>query len=445
MANVITRRVRLSRRFFLKGLTVTNAPVVLGLPPLISMFNSSGTAYAAATKTNKAAPIDKRFVLWFNGNGIPERYWIPGDEGPDYDMTACLSPLARLRDSVHIVSGLDNSAIVNTAFDGHQTATSALLTCTPFSGRGPKGPSIDQVLAGRMSADRRFHSLQIGVSQESYGGAMQKNMSWSGPDRALPPEEIPHRLFDRVFGAKDQGWVRRKRSILDSVQQQANLLRSGLPKEDTIRLDEHLSSVRDLERAIASLPPEYMHVAEPAEDFDMKDWPRIAKIQSDLLAYALATGQTRVASYMLTKCQGVARFPWLGHTAARHHDYTHHDGKAPGSTGAEGQRILRDICRWHVEEFAYLVGKLKSIPEGDGTVLDNTLLVFVHEHAEANIHKASGMIAILAGSKDRMALGRHTRACATFGDLYLTLANGVLDAGLPALPTASKRVPGILA
>jgi hypothetical protein len=296
-----------------------------------------------------------------------------------------------------------------------------------------------------MSADLRFHSLQIGVSQESYGGAMQKNMSWSGPDRALPPEEIPHRLFDRVFGAKDQGWIRRKRSILDSVQQQANLLRSGLPKEDTIRLDEHLSSVRDLERAIASLPPEYMHVAEPAEDFDMKDWPRIAKIQSDLLACALATGQTRVASYMLTKCQGVARFPWLGHTAARHHDYTHHDGKAPGSTGSEGQRILRDICRWHVEEFAYLVGKLKSIPEGDGTVLDNTLLVFVHEHAEANIHKASGMIAILAGSKNRLALGRHTRACATFGDLYLTLANGVLDAGVPALPTASKRLPGILA
>ena len=75
---------------------------------------------------------------------------------------------------------------------------------------------------------------------------------------------------------------------------------------------------------------------------------------------------------MLTKCQGLARFPWLGHTAARHHDYTHKDGKAPGERGAEGQRILRDICRWHVEEFAYLVAKLKSIPEGDGTLLDNT-------------------------------------------------------------------------
>src|SRR6266700_2710170 len=445
MANVITRRVRLSRRTLLKGLTAAHAPVVLGLPPLVSMCNSTGTAYAAETTPHKAAPIEKRFVLWFNGNGIPERYWIPGETGPDYDMTPCLNPLARLRDHVHIVSGLDNSAIVNTAFDGHSTAMSGLMTCTRFSGRGPSGPSIDQVVARRIGSETRFRSLQVGVSQECFGGAMQKNMSWTGPDRALPPEEIPHRLFDRVFGARDEGWVRRKRSILDAVRQQAKTLQQDLPKEDAARLDEHLSSVRDLERAIASLPPDYQRVAEPGADFDMEDWPRIAKIQSDLLAYALATRQTRVASYMLTKCQGLARFPWLGHTAARHHDYTHKDGKAPGATGAEGQRILRDICRWHVEEFAYLVGKLRSIPEGDGTVLDNTLLVFVHEHAEANIHKASGMIAILAGAKDRLTLGRHTRSFGTFGDLYLTLVDGVLDLGVDAFPTATKRLPGILA
>ena len=84
-------------------------------------------------------------------------------------------------------------------------------------------------------------------------------------------------------------------------------------------------------------------------------------------------GRRASRRYMLTKCQGLARFPWLGYTAARHHDYTHEDGKAPGADGVEGQRILRDICRWHVEEFAYLVAKLKSIPEGDGTLLDNTV------------------------------------------------------------------------
>jgi hypothetical protein len=270
-------------------------------------------------------------------------------------------------------------------------------------------------------------------------------MSWAGPDRALPPEEIPHRLFDRLFGANDEGWIRRKRSILDAVLQDANQLRRGLPKEDELRLDEHLSSIRDLERSIVAMPPDYQKVLRPEEDFDMKDWPRVARLQSDMLAYALATGQTRIASYMLTKCQGLARFPWLGHTSARHHDYTHRDGKAPGETGAEGQRILRDICRWHVEEFAYLVAKLKSIPEGSGTVLDNTLLVFVHEHAEAGVHKNNGGIAILAGSRDKVALGNHFKLTGTIGDLYLTVADNVLNLGLGQFPTASRRLTEVLA
>src|SRR5215210_6054377 len=171
MANVLTRRLRLSRRLFLKGLTATQATVAVGLPPLVSMFNSNGTAYAAeANPVKQAAPIEKRFVLWFNGNGIPERYWIPDKTGADYDMTPCLAPLARLRNDVHVISGLDNSAIVNTAFDGHQTAMSALMTCTRFSGRGPNGPSIDQIVARKLQSESRFRSLQIGVSQESFGG-----------------------------------------------------------------------------------------------------------------------------------------------------------------------------------------------------------------------------------------------------------------------------------
>ena len=102
---------------------------------------------------------------------------------------------------------------------------SALMTCTHYTGRSPGGPSVDQVIARKLAAETRFRSLQIGVSQESFGESIQKNMSWSGPDRPLAPEEIPHRLFDRLFGAKDQGWVNRKRSILDAVYQDANLLR----------------------------------------------------------------------------------------------------------------------------------------------------------------------------------------------------------------------------
>ena len=125
MSNVITKRVRVSRRLFLKGLSAAQTPVIVGLPPLISMFNSNGTAYAA--ETDGAKTVGKRFILWFNGNGIPERYWIPDTTGANYELTPCLNPLARLKNDVHVISGLDNSAIVNTAFDGHSTAMSGVI------------------------------------------------------------------------------------------------------------------------------------------------------------------------------------------------------------------------------------------------------------------------------------------------------------------------------
>jgi hypothetical protein len=438
MSQVITRRVRISRRTMLG---------TLGVPPLVSMFNSHGTAYAApegAATTAKAQAVESRFVLWFNGNGIPERYWIPSEHGADYAMTPCLAPLAPFRSDVHVLSGVDNAAAKGQG-NGHTNSMSGLMTCTMFTGRGPSGPSVDQVIAAKLGDNSRFRSLQIGVSQESFGESMQRNMSWSGYERALPPEMIPSRLFDRLFGARDEGWVNRKRSILDAVRDDATLLKKKLPTDDQARLDEHLSGVRDLERAIAGLPPEYRRVDPPEFEGDMKDWPRIAKLQSDLLVKALVTRQTRVASYMLTKCQGLSRFPWLGYTSARHHDYTHADGKAPGADGVEGQRVLRDICRWHVDEFAYLVAKLKSTPEGAGTVFENTCLVFVHEHAEANPHKNSGLAMIVASGMKKLARGRHSHITGTVGDVYLTLADEVLGAGLGKFPTATGKVSALLA
>jgi hypothetical protein len=422
----------------LKGLTAAGSPILVGLPPLVTMFNSQGTAYAAAK------PIETRFVLWFNGNGIPERYWIPAEEGTDYRMTPCLSPLAAYRKDFHVLSGVDNAA-ANGQGNGHTNSMSGLMTGTTFTGRGPSGPSVDQVIAAKIGGDSRFRSLQIGVAQESFGESMQRNMSWSGYERALPPEMIPHRLFDRLFGEREEGWVSRKRSILDAVQQDANSLKKNLPTDDQAKLDEHLSGIRDLERAIAALPEEYRRVSPPDFDGDMKDWPRIAKLQSDLLVQALATRQTRVASYMLTKCQSISRFPWLGYTAGRHHDYTHAEGKVAGADGAEGQRVLRDICKWHVEEFAYLVAKLKAIPEGDATVFDRTCLIYVHEHAEANPHKNSGLAMLVAGGVGKIAKGRHTRVTGTVGDVYLTVADEIVGAGIGKFPTATRKISDLLA
>src|SRR5213594_601426 len=369
--------VTVPRRKFLQGLAFAKA-VQLALPPLESMFNSSGTAYAF-----EPVPVETRFILWFNGNGIPEKYWIPRETGADYTLTPCLAPLASLRDDIHIITGLDNAAAqLPGPGNGHHKSMSALMTGTPFTGRGAGGPSIDQAIAAKIGGSSRFRSLQIGVSQESFGESIQRNMSWAAYERPLPPEMLPHKLFERLFGQRELGWVEREKSVLDAVREDAFELRKSLGKQDQARLDEHLASIRDLEKAITSLPPQYYRVDPPHYDGDMKDWPRIARLQSDLLAHALAARQTRVASYMLTKCQGLARFPWLGYTAARHHDYTHRDGKASGADGPDGARIMRDICRWHVEEFAYLLGRMKSTAEGDGNLLDRTALIYIHEHAE---------------------------------------------------------------
>ena len=295
-------------------------------------------------------------------------------------------------------------------------------------------------MASEIGEKSRFRSLQIGVCQESLGESIQRNLSWADRDRPLPPEMIPQRLFDRLFGTKDEHWIEQKKSVLDAVQDDARTLKSALGHQDQSRMDEYLTAVRDLERSIVGLPPEYRQVVErPAEGGDLKDWPRIAKLQTDLMVHALASHQTRVASYMLTKCQGTSRFPWLGHTARRHHGYTHGDVETP-----HGQRVLRDINRWHVAEFAYLLARLKSVPEGDGTLLDHTCLVFVHEHAEANAHKNSGLAVIVAGHAGDVKTGMHTRTTGTVGDFYLTLAGEVMKTNIQTFPSADKKLSEIV-
>ncbi len=238
---------------------------------------------------------------------------------------------------------------------------------------------------------------------------------------------------------KNESWVGRKKSVLDLVLSDVNEVTPALGQADRHRLDEHLTSVRDLERAISSLPPDYgKNIKEPEDITDLTDYPRIAKIQSDLLVHAFASGQTRVASYMLTKCQSLTRFPWLGLAGNRHHDYTHNNA---GS--AEQQRILRDITRWHVEEFAYLLERMKSIPEGDGNLLDHTCAVYMHEHAEANIHKCNGLAILLAGGAGKMKTGLHTKSHNSIGDVYKTIAEEILKTPIE-FPTAQEKMSAIV-
>ncbi len=429
--------MKLDRRTFLRGVSAAGALVRVGLPPLAAMFNSNGTAYAAGAK-----PFELRLLFWFNGNGIPERYWIPAETGANYELTPCLAPLSALREDIHVISGIDNAtARLPGPGNGHHKSMSALVSGLPYTGRGAGGISFDQLVAAGIGGQSRFRSLQAGVCQESHGENIHRNLSWAGYDRALPPEMIPQNLFDRLFGVRNESWVGRKKSVLDAVRGDLADLQPAIGKADKHRLDEHLSSVRDLERAVASLPPGYGRNLKPPEDVaDLTDYPRIAKIQSDLVVHAFASGQTRVASYMLTKCQSLVRLPWLGYTQLRHHDYTHNN-----STSPQSQRVMRDICRWHVEEFAYLLRRLKSVPEGDGTLLDHTCCLFAHEHAEANPHKDNGLAVILAGHAGKMKTGLHSKFRNTIGDLYLTLGEEVLGVKMAkGFPTGERKINGVI-
>ena len=202
------------------------------------MFNSTGTAYAADLKSlaGKEAPIENRFVLWFNGNGIPERYWIPAEAGADFRLTPCLAPLAPFRDDIHVLTGLDNFAAgLPGPGNGHHNSMSGLMTCTRFTRtRAPAASRSTRPLPRRFGGDSRFRSLQIGVAQESFGESIQRNMSWAGFDRALPPEMLPDRLFDRLFGKREEGWINRKRSILDTVMDDAAALKKELPERRSV-------------------------------------------------------------------------------------------------------------------------------------------------------------------------------------------------------------------
>src|SRR5262245_31586047 len=183
-------KTTLSRRKLLKGISLSGAMVRVGLPPLAAMFNSNGTCYAST-----GSAIESRFVLWFNGNGIPERCWIPAETGRDYRLTPCLTPLQPFRDDIHIITGLDNPvARLPGPGNDHHRSMSGLMTGTSYTGRGAGGPSIDQILASKIAGNSRFRSLQIGVCRECHGDSINANMSWAGYDRALPPETIPHHL-----------------------------------------------------------------------------------------------------------------------------------------------------------------------------------------------------------------------------------------------------------
>ena len=400
------------------------------------MFNTSGTAYAAGAASKASSEAHRVALRAVVQRQRHSRELLDSARiGSDYEITPCLKPLAPFRKDIHIISGLDNPN-----GKGHHGAMSSLMSGEAFTGRGAGGPSIDQVIAQKIGNDSRFRSLQIGVCQESFGESIQRNMSWAGRDRPLPPEMIPHRLFDRLFGGKDLGWIDRKKSVLDRVREDAAAFNSGLGQEDKTRVDEYLTSVRT-RRARDRQPAAGVRreVERP------EDTRRHARLAADRQAAIGSAGPRAGVGPDARRVLHADEVPEPDAiSVARAHDAAPPRLHAHRANVVEGQRIMRDICRWHVEEFAYLLGKLKSIPEGDGNLLDHTLIVYVHEHAEANSHKTSGMAAILAGHAGGVKTGMHSMMTGTVGDLYLTLREEVMGAQIGKFPSATKKLSDIV-
>lgn len=385
-------KTALPRRTLLRGL-VGGAAVALALPPLEAMMNGNGVAYADDT------PLPKRFGVFFWGNGVKVDRWLPSGTGEGYGLSPSLAPFAEVRDYVSVVSGM---RILTGNERGHHAGTVGILSGAPMIPQDPGGapyastfsaPSIDQVVAERLTAiePTRYRSLEVGVTAQVVRGegTTLHYLSHNGPDNANPPSYSPREVFDRIFadGFADPSGepdprLRLRRSILDAVMGDARQLQSRVGASDRVRIEQHLDSVRALERQVqileeAPLPLAACEVPGQPPTFENTQYREISRTMADLLAMALACDQTRVFSNMFSGSVSLAVYRSLSQTT-NHHSLTHDE---PGD-----QPQVQAITEYTMEELAYLLSALRAVPEGDGNLLDNCAILASSDVSDGRAH-----------------------------------------------------------
>jgi hypothetical protein len=350
--------------------------------------------------------------------------WTPAKEGTDYELPAILQPLAPVKSEVLVLSGLtcDKARPNGDGAGDHARASSAYLTgaqARKTAGANFRsGVSADQVAAQKLGARTRLASLELGIEQfrgtgncdSGYSCVYEHTLAWRNPTTPLPTEVNPQIVFDRLFSesAADPDRLKRGRlraSVLDAVLDDAHALERKLGGADRQKLDQYLSSVRDLEERIArseKLPPiePPAGTKKPGAPADLTEHLHLI---SDLLVLAFQTDITRVATFMFGREGSDRSYKMVGVNEG-HHSITHHQNKP------ELQAKIRAINTYHIEQFAYLLGKLKSIPEGEGTLLDNCLIAYGSAIADGNRHDHGDLPVLLAGrGGGTIASGRHLR------------------------------------
>jgi len=362
----------------------------------------------------QSKPFPRRLILMFSPDGTIPSAWGATGSRFDFQLNAILKPLEPFRADLVVTTGIDMKSAYSGPGDGHQQGMGHLFTgveLLPGDIKGgcdscpaasyASGISVDQEVANVLGKDTRFRSLELGVLVSDAQNTWTR-MSSRGSGQPLPPESDPTRLFARVFGdlgADPLGVQRRralKQSVLDFVHRDFGSVRTRVGAEARDKLTQHEDNLRDIEKRLDSPSSLGSTCSVPILGTKLEaranaNAPALGKLQIDLLVMALACDLTRVGSLMWTNSVGQMSFPWLG-ISDRQHDLSHE-----GNGNADAQSKLVRINTWYAEQFAYLLQKLESVKEGDGTMLDNTLVVWGNELGVGNSHTRDNIPFLLAG------------------------------------------------
>ena len=421
------------RRTFLRGLGATLAlPLLDGMVP----------AFASPVDTAAKAPV--RLGVVYVGNGMwPMNKWTPKTEGAAFELTPTLEPLAPFRDQLLVLSGLAHKEAFPTPDDGgtpHAQAFSAFLTGVRAKYTAGKdfrvGTSMDQIVAEKLGKETQLASLELSLFLTDPVGTCEpgetctyiNTMSWRTPTTPLPMEKNPRAVFERLFGDNDSSdragrlaLIRQNRSILDSVAEGASSFLKDIGPSDRAKLTQYLDAIRDVERRI--------HIAEEQANREVPTFDRpagvpasfedYAKLMIDLQVLAYQTDLTRVITFAMARegAYGGRPYPEIG-IADNHHALSHHQN-SPVIVDK-----LFQINLYHMKMFAYYLEKLRSTPDGNGNLLDHSILLYGSGLSNGNTHLHADLPILLAGGAGgQIKGGRHNRYPdeTPMSNLHLTL------------------------
>jgi hypothetical protein len=387
------KETQLSRRTILRG-----AGVAMALPWLesIQVFGAEPTA------TGEAA-FPKRFAALFMACGINSDHWWAKGDGTEMELGKTLEPLAPLKSKLNVISGLFNKAATGVGIHPGQTGNILSGAALQKGAELKGGVSMDQVLANAIGQDTVQPSLVLGCEQPitgyhetNFSMAYSSHISWQNATSPVPMEVYPSLAFDSLMENRGS---RRNRSVLDRVQEQAASLSRQVSASDRAKLEEYLSSVREVEKRIdraradqtkaqgraADKSPPLATMPRPDNGLP-EDIREHMRLMCDIVALAFQTDKTRVATLLLCRDISGLFYPFLDARKA-HHSASHDD------LSDEYERI----SRYYVSQVAYLAGRLNEMPEGDGSVLDHSCLVFLSNMWSGSKHDSTKLPLVQLG------------------------------------------------